>query len=64
MGDLLSPRENQLLRRIATQKTDEKSLSSLEEQPKRSHSRIRLLSKLQISSETEIAEAAGEMANL
>lgn len=57
-GDLLSPREKQLLRRMAAQKTDNEIAIQLGGTAEKiAQQRIRLLSKLQISSKTEIAEA-------
>ena len=61
----LSPREKQLLRRLAAGKTDKEiagHLGGTAEQV--SAQRARLLSKLRISSEMEIAEAARRLAAL
>jgi DNA-binding CsgD family transcriptional regulator len=61
----LSPREKRLLRRFAAGKTDKEiagHLGGTAEQV--SAQRARLLSKLQISSKTEIAEAAKRLAAL
>jgi DNA-binding CsgD family transcriptional regulator len=62
---LLTPREKQLLRRIAAGKTDEQIASKLGGTAKQvAECRARLLAKLKITSKAEIADAAQRLAAL
>ena len=61
----LSPREKQLLRRFAAGKTDEQIASKIGGTAKQvAEPRARLLAKLEIKSEAEIAQAAKRFAPL
>ncbi|MGY8662876.1 helix-turn-helix transcriptional regulator [Bradyrhizobium sp. UFLA05-109] len=61
----LSPREKQFLRRLAAGKTDKEIAVQLGGTVKQvSEQRARLLNKLQISSEADIADAAKRLAAL